>query len=64
MLPNYRIPLDECGDELKREFKELRRFLTVRRLGPQEATIANVTAVKYEDVLRGALRWLCGEKFG
>ena len=62
VLPNYRIPLDECGDELKREFKELRRFLTVRRLGPQEATIANVTAVKYEDVLRGALGWLCAER--
>lgn len=62
VLPNYRIPLDECGDRLKKEFKELRRFLTVRRLGPQEGTIAVVTSKKYEDVLRGALGWLCAER--
>lgn len=61
-LPNYRIPLDECGSELKKQFKDLKRFLTVRRLGPQEGTIASVTASKYEDVLRGALGWLCAER--
>jgi hypothetical protein len=61
-LPNYRIPLEECGSDLKKQFKALRKFLTVRRLGPQECILAGVTAEKYEDVLRGALGWLCAEK--
>ena len=61
-LPNYRIPLEKCGSDLKKQFKALRKFLTVRRLGPQECILAGVTAEKYEDVLRGALGWLCAEK--
>jgi hypothetical protein len=61
-LPNYRLRLDDCGAELKKQFKDMRKFLTVRRLGPQEATIAVVTASKYEDVLRGVLGWMCTER--
>ena len=61
-LPNYRLPLDECGSELKKQFKALKKFLTIRRLGPQETPIASVTADKYEDVLRGALGWMCAER--
>jgi len=61
-LPNYRLPLDECGSELKKQFKALKKFLTVRRLGPQETPIASVTANKYEDILRGALGWMCAER--
>ena len=62
VLPSYRIPLSECGEELQKEFKALKRFLTVRRLGPQEGIIAAVTAKKYEDVLRGALGWMCAHR--
>ncbi len=62
VLPNYRIPLSECGEELQKEFKALKRFLTVRRLGPQEGIIAAVTAKKYEDILRGALGWMCAHR--
>ena len=61
-LPNYRLPLDACGAELKKQFKAFRKFLTVRRLGPQESPIANVTASKYEDIMRGALGWMCAER--
>ena len=57
-LPPYRISLAEMSPELADEFDAFRRFLTVRRMGSSAAPIKEVTAIKYEDMIRGLLGWM------
>ena len=57
-LPKYRISIAQMSPELADEFHAFRRFLTVRRLGSSAAPIKDVTAAKYDDMIRGLLGWM------
>lgn len=61
-LENYRLSFSDLPDSLQKELTKMKTFLTRRRLGPQEAPIANVTANKYEEHIRGICGWLIKEK--
>ena len=61
-LENYRLSYSDLPDSLQKELTKMKTFLTRRRLGPQEAPIANVTANKYEEHIRGICGWLVKEK--
>lgn len=54
----YALSPGELTPALAEEVAALRRFGTVRFFGAQEDPIAEVTAAKYADHLRGALGWL------
>ena len=57
-MTDYRLRRDEMPASLIDELDALRRFLTVRRLGAVDEPIKEVTAMKYEDHLRGLLGWM------
>jgi len=61
-LENYRLSFSDLPDSLQKELTKMKTFLTRRRLGPQEAPIAIVTANKYEEHIRGICGWLVKEK--
>ena len=61
-LENYRLSFSDLPDSLQKELTKMKTFLTRRRLGPQEAPIANVTANKYEEHIRGICGWLIKRK--
>ena len=54
-MADYRLRRDEMPASLIDELDALRRFLTVRRLGAVDEPIKEVTAMKYEEHLRGLL---------
>ena len=54
----YSIGKEEMPEKLKTEFADLHRFGTARFFGAQADPIAEVTAYKYADHLRGMLGWL------
>lgn len=58
----YRLALGEMSPALVEELEALRRFGTVRFFGAQADPIAQVTAKKYEDHIRGMLGWLHRER--
>ena len=57
-MADYRLRRDEMPASLIDELDALRRFLTVRRLGAVDEPIKEVTAMKYEEHLRGLLGWM------
>jgi integrase len=59
----YALKLSEMPLPLQKEFEELHKFGTQKFFGAQADPIAPVTALKYQDHLRGMLGWLhtvCG----